>query len=48
MAIQSQNSCTGLIPIAAERGAFVIVVNTEACGASCNIELLGKAGDILP
>jgi len=38
----------GLIPIAAERGAFVIVVNTEASGASCNIELLGKAGDILP
>jgi len=38
----------GLIPIAAERGAFVIVVNTEASGASCNIELIGKAGDILP
>ncbi len=38
----------GLIPIAAEHGAFVIVVNTETSGASCNIELLGKAGEILP
>jgi len=38
----------GLIPIAAEHGAFVIVVNTEASAASCDIELLGKAGDILP
>jgi len=38
----------GLIPIALQGGAFVIVVNTEASDAVCDIKLLGKAGEVLP
>jgi len=38
----------GLIPIASQGGAFVIVVNTETSDAICDIELLGKAGELLP
>jgi len=38
----------GLIPIAVQSGAFVIVVNTESSDAICDIELVGKAGEVLP